>query len=117
VVSGFSRSARVVVAAALIMISVFAGFISNADVVVKEIGFGLAVAVLLDAFVVRLTIVPAVLALLGNSAWWLPRWLERVVPHLDIEGQALERQLTPAAAAVPVQAVASELAGHGPPGR
>ena len=88
VVSGFARSARVVVAAALIMISVFAGFISNIDVLVKEIGFGLAVAVLLDAFVVRMTIVPAVLALLGKSAWWFPRWLDRVLPHLDIEGQS-----------------------------
>jgi RND superfamily putative drug exporter len=93
VISGFSHSARVVVAAALIMISVFAGFISNADVLVKEIGFGLATAVLLDAFVVRLTIVPAVLALLGKAAWWCPRWLDRVIPRLDIEGRALEQRL------------------------
>jgi RND superfamily putative drug exporter len=93
VVSGFRHSARVVVAAGLIMISVFAGFIANVDILVKEIGFGLAAAVLLDAFVVRMTIVPAVLALLGKAAWWQPRWLERALPHLDIEGQALEHRL------------------------
>lgn len=100
VVSGFARSARVVTAAALIMISVFAGFITNANVQIKEVGFGLAAAVLLDAFVVRLTLVPAVLALLGRAAWWRPRWLERVLPRLDIEGRALEQRLTvsPAAA-------------------
>lgn len=92
VVSGFRHSARVVTAAALIMISVFAGFISNSDVLVKEIGFGLATAVLLDAFVVRMTIVPAALALLAKAAWWQPRWLERALPHLDIEGQALEQE-------------------------
>jgi RND superfamily putative drug exporter len=103
VVTGFARSARVVVAAALIMISVFAGFISNTDVLVKEIGFGLATAVLLDAFVVRMTIVPAVLALLGKSAWWRPRWLERVLPRLDIEGSALEHRLTPAVQAQPAE--------------
>jgi RND superfamily putative drug exporter len=92
VISGFSRSARVVVAAALIMISVFAGFISNVDILVREIGFGLATAVLLDAFVVRLTIVPAVLALFGKSAWWFPRRLDRILPRLDIEGTALEQR-------------------------
>ena len=101
VVSGFSHSARVVVAAALIMISVFGGFLTNSDIVIKEIGLGLAAAVLLDAFVVRLTIVPAVLALLGKSAWWFPRWLDRAVPRLDIEGQALEDDLPPAGPPAP----------------
>jgi RND superfamily putative drug exporter len=101
VVSGFSHSARVVVAAALIMISVFGGFLTNSDIVIKEIGLGLAAAVLLDAFVVRLTIVPAVLALLGRSAWWFPRWLDRAVPRLDIEGQALEDHLPPASPLAP----------------
>ena len=116
VVSGFSHSARLVTAAALIMISVFAGFISNADILVKEIGFGLATAVLLDAFIVRLTIVPAVLALLGKAAWWFPRWLERVVPRLDVEGRALEERLLPLPATPPAPAE-SEPAGQGPPGR
>ena len=103
VVSGFARSARVVTAAALIMISVFAGFITNANVQIKEVGFGLAAAVLLDAFVVRMTIVPAVLALLGKAAWWRPRWLERALPRLDVEGQTLEQRLIgdPAGADVP----------------
>jgi RND superfamily putative drug exporter len=117
VISGFSHSARVVVAAALIMISVFAGFIGNADILVKEIGFGLATAVLLDAFVVRLTIVPAALALLGRAAWWFPRWLERAVPQLDIEGRALERRLPLAMSPRADEETASERAGHGPPSR
>lgn len=98
VVSGFSHSARVVTAAALIMISVFAGFIGNSAILVKEIGFGLASTILLDAFVIRMTFVPAVLAMLGKAAWWLPRWLNRIVPQLDIEGQALDERLTSAAA-------------------
>ncbi len=119
VISGFRHSARVVTAAALIMISVFAGFISNIDILVKEIGFGLAVAILLDAFVVRMTIVPAVLALLGKSAWWRPRWLDRALPHLDIEGQTLEQPMAPDTAAMGSLAppAASEPARQGPPGR
>ncbi|MGW3290657.1 MMPL family transporter [Streptomyces sp. NPDC001002] len=92
VVSGFRHSARVVVAAALIMIAVFAGFIGESDSMIKMIGFGLATAVLLDAFVVRMAIVPAVLALLGDRAWWLPKWLDRRLPRVDIEGEALDRR-------------------------
>jgi putative drug exporter of the RND superfamily len=89
VTSGFRHSARVVVAAALIMIAVFAGFIGESESMIKMIGFGLATAVLLDAFVVRMAIVPAVLALLGDRAWWLPAWLDRVLPRVDVEGEAL----------------------------
>ena len=89
VVTGARHAARVVVAAALIMFSVFASFVAIEDVVVKAIAFGLAVGILVDAFVVRMTLVPAVLALLGRSAWWLPRWLDRVLPDLDIEGARL----------------------------
>ncbi|WP_435127158.1 MMPL family transporter [Actinacidiphila sp. bgisy144] len=89
VVSGFRHSARVVVAAALIMIAVFSGFIEEKGSMIKMIGFGLAAAVLLDAFVVRMAIVPAVLALIGEKAWWLPKWLDRFLPHVDIEGEAL----------------------------
>jgi putative drug exporter of the RND superfamily len=119
VVAGFRHSSRVVVAAALIMTAVFAGFISNIDILVKEIGFGLAVTVVLDAFVVRMTIVPAVLALLGKSAWWQPRWLDRVLPHLDIEGQTLDHRLAPGTATTGALAplAAGEPAGQGPPGR
>ncbi|MGA6158114.1 MMPL family transporter [Stenotrophomonas sp. NPDC087984] len=99
VVTGFRHGARVVTAAAVIMISVFAGFIGSSESMIKMIGFGLATAVLFDAFVVRMAIVPAVLALLGKSAWWLPRWLDRALPNVDVEGEGLRKQLesTPAA--------------------
>ncbi|MEU7568906.1 MMPL family transporter [Streptomyces fradiae] len=93
IVTGFRHGARVVTAAAVIMIAVFAGFIGASEQMVKMIGFGLAAAVLFDAFVVRMAIVPAVLALLGHKAWWLPRWLDRVLPNVDVEGEGLRRQL------------------------
>jgi RND superfamily putative drug exporter len=89
VVSGFRYSARVVVAAALIMMAVFAGFIGAGESMIKMIGFGLAIAVLFDAFVVRMAIVPAILALLGDKAWYLPRRLDRMLPRVDVEGEAL----------------------------
>ncbi|MFF1509214.1 MMPL family transporter [Streptomyces sp. NPDC058326] len=92
IVTGFRHSARVVTAAAVIMIAVFAGFIGMTDQMVKMIGFGLAVAVLFDAFVVRMAIVPAVLALLGHKAWWLPKWLDRILPNVDVEGEALAKR-------------------------
>ncbi|MFF3336984.1 MMPL family transporter [Streptomyces sp. NPDC002888] len=91
IVSGFRHSARVVVAAALIMIAVFAGFVGEPGSMIKMIGFGLASAVLLDAFVVRMAIVPAVLALLGDKAWWLPGRLDRLLPNVDVEGESLSR--------------------------
>ncbi|GHA40212.1 membrane protein [Streptomyces tauricus] len=89
VVTGFRHSARVVVAAAIIMMAVFGGFIGASDSMIKMIGFGLAIAVFFDAFVVRMAIVPAVLALLGKKAWWLPRWLDRALPNVDVEGEGL----------------------------
>ncbi|MER5278114.1 MMPL family transporter [Streptomyces sp. NPDC002809] len=89
IVSGFRHSSRVVVAAALIMTAVFAGFVTAEESMIKTIGFGLAIAVLFDAVVVRMALVPAVLALLGNRAWWLPRRLGRLLPRVDIEGEAL----------------------------
>jgi RND superfamily putative drug exporter len=92
VVTGFRYSARVVVAAALIMMAVFSGFIGAGESMIKMIGFGLAVAVLFDAFVVRMAFVPAVLALLGKAAWWMPRWLDRLLPDIDVEGEALHRK-------------------------
>ncbi|MGW7065483.1 MMPL family transporter [Streptomyces sp. NPDC054855] len=92
VVSGFRYSARVVVAAALIMMAVFSGFIGAGESMIKTIGFGLAAAVLFDAFVVRMALVPAVLALLGRAAWWLPRPLDRLLPRVDVEGEALGRR-------------------------
>ncbi|MCC3653453.1 MMPL family transporter [Streptomyces sp. S07_1.15] len=93
VVTGFRHGARVVTAAAVIMISVFAGFIGSSDSMIKMIGFGLAVAVLFDAFIVRMAIVPAVLGLLGKAAWWLPRSLDRVLPNVDVDGDGLQREL------------------------
>ncbi|MFJ6902307.1 MMPL family transporter [Streptomyces hokutonensis] len=93
IVSGFRHSARVVVAAALIMMAVFSGFIGAGASMIKMIGFGLAIAVLFDAFVVRMAIVPAVLSLLGHKAWYLPRWLDRILPRMDVEGEALSRKV------------------------
>ncbi|WP_309058632.1 MMPL family transporter [Streptomyces sp.] len=92
VVTGFRHGARVVTAAAVIMIAVFSGFIGSSESMVKMIGFGLAIAVLFDAFVVRMAIVPAVLALLGTKAWWLPKWLDRALPNVDVEGEGLRTE-------------------------
>ena len=91
--SGFVGSARVVVAAAVIMFSVFVAFVPEGDSSLKPIALGLAVGVAVDAFLVRMTLVPAVLALLGAKAWWMPRWLDRLLPKLDVEGEAVEREL------------------------
>ncbi|MGP4047757.1 MMPL family transporter [Streptomyces sp. 2A115] len=104
IVNGFRHSGRVVAAAAIIMISVFAGFIGMSSPTIQTMGVGLASAVLFDAFVVRMAIVPAVLALLGHRAWWLPRILNRVLPNVDIEGEALSRHV-PASATEPDTAV------------
>jgi len=93
VVAGFGHGARVVTAAAIIMISVFSGFILGPDAVIKSVGFALGVAVLFDAVVVRMMIVPAVMILLGRSAWWLPRWLDRLLPNVDVEGEQLRQLL------------------------
>ncbi|MFI5757564.1 MMPL family transporter [Streptomyces sp. NPDC051569] len=111
IVTGFRHGARVVSAAAVIMIAVFAGFIGSGEAMIKMIGFGLAIAVFFDAFVVRMAIVPAVLALLGNKAWWLPRWLDRVLPNVDVEGEALRKRL---AAADPEQGPGGPDGGAGP---
>jgi RND superfamily putative drug exporter len=97
IVAGGGASARVVVAAALIMTSIFASFVLPDDPIIKPIAFALAVGVACDALLVRMTIVPAVLALAGRGTWYLPRWLDRLLPNLDIEGAGLRRQ--PAAAA------------------
>jgi putative drug exporter of the RND superfamily len=86
---GMRHSARVVTAAGLIMIAVFGSFIFGDDPIIKSIGFSLAIGVLIDAFLVRMTLVPAVLALLGRRAWSLPGWLDRLLPDMDIEGARL----------------------------
>ncbi|MEV4713082.1 MMPL family transporter [Micromonospora sp. NPDC049374] len=92
-INGMGHGARVVTAAALIMTSVFGGFIFLDDPVIKSMGFALAIGVAIDAFVVRMTIVPAVMSLLGKVAWWLPRWLDRALPNVDIEGEKLRAKL------------------------
>jgi RND superfamily putative drug exporter len=89
IVSGFSGAARVVTAAALIMFFVFGAFVPEGSAVIKVIALGLAVGVFVDAFLIRMTLVPAVMALAGRSAWYLPRWLNRILPNVDIEGEGL----------------------------
>lgn len=109
--SGFTASARVVTAAAVIMFAVFAAFVPEGDNSIKPIALGLAVGIAVDAFLVRMTLVPAVMALLGEKAWWMPRWLDRILPHFDIEGEAVEREL--ALAQWPAPGYRGPLAGEG----
>ncbi|WP_107705541.1 MMPL family transporter [Nocardioides allogilvus] len=87
--NGFASGARVVAAAALIMVAVFSGFVFSHMTMARPIGLGLAVGVLLDAFLIRMTLTPAVMSLLGDKIWWMPVWLDRLLPHLDVEGSAL----------------------------
>ena len=87
IVAGFEHASHVVAAAAIIMVSVFASFALSDDPTIKQFGFALAVGVLIDAFLVRMTLVPAVMSLLGRGAWWLPDWLDRLLPRLDLEGE------------------------------
>ncbi|MEV7372963.1 MMPL family transporter [Streptomyces sp. NPDC090301] len=94
--TGARHSARVVTAAALIMISVFAAFVHSESMILKQIAFALALGVLIDAFIVRMTLVPAVLALTRHAAWWLPGWLAKRLPDLDIEGTRLAQNPQPA---------------------
>lgn len=90
---GLGASARVVSAAALIMVGVFASFVFTSDPIIKALGFSLAIGVLLDAFVVRLTLVPAFMSIIGSKIWYHPKWFGRAIPDLDIEGEKLEREL------------------------
>ncbi|WAC66193.1 MMPL family transporter [Agrococcus sp. SL85] len=92
VAQGFRAGRSVVIAAALIMIAVFAGFIASDSVIIKAMGLGLSLGVLLDAFLVRMLLVPAIMHLVGRGAWWLPRWLDRILPDVDVEGARLERR-------------------------
>ncbi|MEU5716786.1 MMPL family transporter [Streptomyces sp. NPDC020403] len=93
VISGVGHNGRVVTAAAVIMTAVFGGFVFMPDPIIKSIGFALAIGVLIDAFVVRMALVPAVMHLLGRAAWWLPRPVDRILPDLDIEGERLQREI------------------------
>lgn len=101
---GLVAGRAVVTAAAIIMIAVFGGFVFSHLSMVRPIGFGLAFGVLVDAFVVRMTLVPALMHLVGDAAWWVPRWLDRILPNADIEGAALERRHHHEPAAEPVGA-------------
>jgi RND superfamily putative drug exporter len=92
VARGFRAGRSVVIAAGLIMVSVFGGFIFAESTMIRSIGFGLAFGVLVDAFVVRMLLMPALMHLLGRSAWWIPKWLDRILPNVDVEGSALERR-------------------------
>lgn len=92
VAQGFRAGRTVVIAAAIIMISVFSGFITSEAVIIKSFGLGLGLGVLFDAFIVRMLLMPAIMHLLGGAAWWLPKWLDRIVPNVDVEGAALERR-------------------------
>jgi RND superfamily putative drug exporter len=98
VAHGLSVTARVITAAAAIMIAVFGSFVLGNERVIKEFGLGLAVAILVDATIVRLVLVPATMELLGDRNWWLPGWLGRILPRLDLEGEAAEPLLVDAAA-------------------
>ena len=108
VVSGLVTSARVITAAALIMVFVFGSFVLNGDPTIKQFGVGLAVAVILDATVVRCLLVPALMVLMGKHNWFMPRWLDRLVPHLSIEGaeffERRDREREPSLEPVPVGA-------------
>ncbi|MFI9505633.1 MMPL family transporter [Nocardia sp. NPDC052566] len=88
-ISGYHHGARVVTSAAIIMISVFGGFLLESDVTAKSMGFALAAGVLLDAFLVRMVLIPSLLVLMGKWAWWMPKWLDRILPDIDVEGTKL----------------------------
>lgn len=91
-ITGFTQGARVVTAAAIIMISVFVAFINQPLPFIQIFGFALAAGVLFDAFFIRMTLVPATMFLMGRATWWMPKWLEKILPTLDIEGTALEEE-------------------------
>ncbi len=86
--TGLAATARVITSAALIMICVFLSFVLVDEPTVKMMGLGLATAVFVDATIIRMVLVPATMELLGDANWWLPRWLDRLLPHLDLEGAA-----------------------------
>ncbi|QRY84302.1 tRNA-guanine transglycosylase [Tsukamurella tyrosinosolvens] len=117
---GYRSGARVVTAAAVIMISVFAGFTLSSMTFLKLMGFSMAAAIVFDAFLVRMIIMPTAMAVLGERAWWIPRWLDKVLPRIDVEGDGLREKKSPDAeadtapvgqvpAAVPVPAAAPVL--------
>jgi len=95
VARGLASTSRVITAAAAIMVMVFFGFVTEMDALIRMLGFGMGVAILLDATVVRMVLVPATMSLLGHWNWWLPGWLDRALPRLDPEGHAVVAQDRP----------------------
>jgi RND superfamily putative drug exporter len=112
VILGIARTARVITSAALIMISVFLGFVLGDDPRIKMFGLGLATAIFVDATLVRMVLVPATMTLLGDANWWIPRWLDRLLPAVDAEGHA--GSPTPERAADPLPAQAGRCVEAGP---
>ena len=110
---GLHAGRSVVTAAAIIMISVFSGFVFSESSVIRPIGFGLAFGVLLDAFIVRMLLIPAGMHLLGKAAWWLPKWLDRIIPDVDVEGAKLERTHPVSHETEVVDPAASDTSRHG----
>ncbi|MEJ3748096.1 MMPL family transporter [Actinomycetes bacterium KLBMP 9797] len=102
---GLARTGRVITAAAAIMLAVFAAFVPSSDVAVKVLGFGMAVAILIDVTVVRMLLVPAAMHLLGRANWWLPASLERALPQLHVEGQLVEGHVDAVDTALPMSTV------------
>ncbi|MES1171048.1 MAG: MMPL family transporter, partial [Actinomycetota bacterium] len=84
---GLAEVSRVIIAAASIMVVVFGSFVTSDSRIMKLLGLGLAIAIFIDAFIVRVVLVPAIMRLLGRANWWLPAWLDRVLPHLEIDGE------------------------------
>jgi RND superfamily putative drug exporter len=111
VVSGLVTSARVITAAALIMVFVFGSFVLNPDPTIKQFGVGLAVAVILDATVVRCLLVPALMVMMGKYNWYMPRWLDRIVPRVSIEGAEFFGDRDAAAAQAPEPIAAGAVPG------
>jgi RND superfamily putative drug exporter len=123
VVHGLATTARVITSAAMIMVSVFLAFVINGDPTVKQFGLGMAVAVAVDATVVRCVLVPAIMALLGKAGWWFPTWLERIIPNFSIEGEewfaereqkATEKESTQAEPPPQAEVLRSEALREGP---
>jgi RND superfamily putative drug exporter len=108
VVDGLANTARVITSAALIMICVFLAFVATDDVTVKMFGLGLATAVFVDATLVRMVLVPSTMSLLGSANWWLPRWLDRILPHMDLEGGNFGHSPTPDEPGVDVDDIDAE---------
>jgi len=115
VINGIARTARVITSAALIMISVFLGFVLGDDPRVKMFGLGLATAIFIDATIVRMILVPATMKLLGDANWWIPRWLDRLLPAIGAEGRAglLELEVAPVPGADHAPALVRHPARHG----